>query len=293
MRILVTGGSGFVGSALVRRLTGHEVIITGRNNEQHTNSPCISYTFHDLDWKTISPIDIVFHQAAITDTTYKPDEDFYFVNVLCAQALFNDALFHGCKKFVYASSCAVYGASEKPFKETDATPSTPINAYGSSKILFDEWAMPWGREHNVNVVGLRYSNVYGEGEGHKGKSSSMIYQLMQQMKSGRPRLFKWGEQQRDFVHIDDIIDANLLAAEVKESGVFNVGSGNPTSFNKIVAILNEVLGTNHEPEYFDNPIATSYQNYTSCDLTKSTQILGYTPKANLKEGIERYVKSSS
>lgn len=294
-RILITGGSGFVGSALVRRLVsqGHEVLITGRAKEQTINTPCLSYTFHDLDWNTISPIDIVYHQAAITNTTHKPDKDFYFVNVQCAKTLFYDALRHGCKKIVYASSCAVYGKSDKPFREEDANSSTPINAYGSSKILFDEWAIPWGQENGILVVGLHYSNIYGVGEEHKGHSSSMIYQLMQQMRSGPPRLFKWGEQKRDFVHIDDVVGANLLAACSKECGVFNVGSGNPTSFNRIVEVLNKIMGTNYTPDYIDNPIAAHYQNFTQCDLTKSTAVLGYRPKVELEEGVAGYVKNAS
>ena len=282
-----------MGSALVRRLIGlgHEVLITGRSSEQQTNTPCLSYTFHDLNWRAISPIDVLYHQAAITNTTHKPDQDFYFVNVQCAKTLFYDALRHGCRKLIYASSCAVYGRSEQPFKETDANPNTPINAYGSSKILFDEWAIPWGQENDAIVVGLRYSNVYGCGEGHKGKSSSMIHQLMQQMRVGRPRLFKWGEQRRDFVNVDDVVDANLLASESKESGVFNIGSGQPASFNRVVEILNEAMNKNLEPEYFDNPILSNYQNYTECDLAKSTMILGYVPKIDLRSGIHQYVKN--
>lgn len=280
MRCLVTGGSGFIGSVLVRCLLdlGHEVLITGRQNEQKVSAPCLSYTFHDLHWKSISPIDIVFHQAAITDTTHKPEKDFYFVNVHCAKDFFEKALLHGCKKFIYASSCAVYGTSHQPFHEKETNPS---NAYGASKLQFDQWAIPWGEENKVSVIGLRYSNVFGNGEEHKGKSASMIYQLMQQMKVGRPRLFKWGEQQRDFVHIDDVVDANLLASETKATGVFNVGSGRATSFNQIVAILNKVLGTNWEVEYFDNPYE-GYQEFTQCDLEKSNKILGYSPKGDIE-----------
>jgi len=292
-RILVTGGSGFVGNALVRRLMtdGHEVFITGRSNEQPTKAACISYTFHDIDWNSISPIDVVFHQAAITNTTHKPDRDFYFVNVQCSKALFGDAVRHGVKTIVYASSCAVYGQSQEPLREEDANPSTPINAYGRSKILFDEWAIPWAKEQNILVVGLRYSNVYGMGECHKGKSASMIYQLMQQMLSGKPKLFKWGEQARDFVHIKDVINANLLATTAKTSSVVNVGSGKATTFNQIIELLNKALKTNHSPEYFDNPYIGNYQNYTVCDLNKSNSVMNYTLKINLEEGIEDYVKN--
>lgn len=295
MRCLVTGGTGFIGSCLVRKLIslGHKVFITGRANEQDTNIPCLSYTFHDLNWKTISPIDIVFHQAAITNTTHKPDSDFYFVNVQCSKTLFFDAARHGCRKFIYASSCAVYGNQKPPFHELEANELTPINPYGASKMLFDQWAISWAKV-GLSVIGLRYSNVYGPiGESHKGESASMIYQLMCQMREGRPRLFKWGEQERDFIHVDDCVHANLLAIETKGSGVFNIGAGKSTSFNRIVELLNKSMKTSLSPEYIDNPFEGSYQNHTVCDLSQAKQFLGYEPQITVENGIEDCVRTTS
>lgn len=291
MRILVTGGTGFIGSAVTRELKarGHAVYITGRKNEQDVDTPCLGYTFHNIDWSAIDPIDVVFHQAAITDTTHEPDSDFYFVNVHYAKNLFYEAARHGVKRIVYASSCAVYGSLPSPFREEDATVDTPINPYGSSKLIFDQWAMPWAKEAGIIACGLRYSNVYGPGEEHKGKSASMIWQLARQLIEGKnPKLFKWGEQERDFVHIDDVVNANMLAAESPQSGVFNVGYGAATSFNDIIKILKDYLGIDRPTDYIDNPIADKYQNRTVCDLTKSTSVLGYRPQTGVYDGIRRY-----
>jgi len=295
INILVTGGSGFVGWNLTWQLLeeGHEVWTTGKPTKENPLdlSRCLGYSFHDLNWQVVSdnirnslpPIDVVFHQAALNDTTHEPESDYYEVNVRQAIALFEGAYNAGCRQFIYASSCAVYGASSEPFQEF-ATPS-PLNAYGESKALFDEFAM----QCQSKVTALRYSNVYGLGEKHKGKSASMIYQLARQMNCHqRPKLFKWGHHQRDFVHIDDVVRANLLALNAP-GGIYNVGSGIPTSFNEVVKILNEECGTHLEPEYIDNPYEAVYQNYTCVDLTKSREILGYEPQVSIKEGIHRYL----
>jgi ADP-L-glycero-D-manno-heptose 6-epimerase len=118
----------------------------------------------------------------------------------------------------------------------------------------------------------------------------MVYQLYKQMREGkRPRLFKWGEQRRDFVYVKDVIRANLLAMEKDVSGIFNIATGMARSFNEIVSILNQLLGTNLEPDYFDCPY-DFYQNYTQADITKAKELLGYEPQYSLEEGIKDYLK---
>ena len=141
-----------------------------------------------------------------------------------------------------------------------------------------------------NIVGLRYFNVYGPREAHKGVPASMILHLSRQMKEGkRPRIFKFGEQQRDFVYVKDIVQGTLRAMEAKESGIYNLGSGRPRSFNELIAILNKSLGTNFEPEYFDNPHA-HYQNLTEADLTNVRKALGYEPQFSIEDGVADYMR---
>jgi ADP-L-glycero-D-manno-heptose 6-epimerase len=141
------------------------------------------------------------------------------------------------------------------------------------------------------IVGLRYFNVYGPGEDHKGKFASMIHQLAKQMRAGkRPRIFTAGEQKRDFVYVDDVVQANLKAMTVKSGGVYNVGCGQAFTFNQVVAELNRVLGTNLPPDYFENPYSFT-QDWTQADLTESRRALGYEPKYDLAKGVEAYMES--
>jgi ADP-L-glycero-D-manno-heptose 6-epimerase len=141
------------------------------------------------------------------------------------------------------------------------------------------------------IIGLRYFNVYGPGEGHKAKFASMIGQLARQMRAGkRPRIFYDGEQRRDFVYIDDVIAANYAAMQCPLTGVFNVGCGASYSFNKVVAQLNRVLKTDLPPEYFENPYSF-FQTWTEADLTQSRKVLKYDPKYDLARGIDAYFAS--
>jgi ADP-L-glycero-D-manno-heptose 6-epimerase len=152
----------------------------------------------------------------------------------------------------------------------------------------EDLARQYAPRLNHPIVGLRYFNVYGPGEQHKGKFASMIHQLAKQMIAGkRPRIFAPGEQKRDFVYIDDVVQMNLLAAQSKETGVFNVGAGASGSFNDVVAQLNRVLKTDLPPEYFENPY-DFFQTLTEADLTQSRKVLGYAPKYDLAKGIDAY-----
>lgn len=295
MRALVTGGTGFIGSNLALKLKelGHDTWITGTTGEQDIpefRGRVLPQEFWQLDWKPLGPIDVVFHQAAITDTRVLDRAEMFRVNVESALELFTQAAAHGCKRIVYASSCALYGDVPPPFREEG--PFRPLNPYGESKLALDERAMAFAREHaGVTVVGLRYSNVYGPREAHKGPMASMIFQLAQQMRKGNPRIFKWGEQKRDYVWIDDVVHANLLATEAAASGIYNCGSGMATSFNEVIAALNDVLSLQRAPEYIVNPFRGRYQGFTQCDMTRARERLGFVPRTAFRDGIRAYAAS--
>jgi ADP-L-glycero-D-manno-heptose 6-epimerase len=173
----------------------------------------------------------------------------------------------------------------------ESQPPQPLNVYAFSKLAMERLAGKY-REHLAQpIVGLRYSNVYGPGEAHKGKFASMIYQLAKQMRSGkRPRIFRAGEQKRDFVYIDDVVQANLQGAQSRVSGNFNAGAGASWSFNEVIAQLNRVLGSKLQPEYFENPYSFT-QDWTQTDLTESTKQIGYVPQFDLTKGINAYSAS--
>jgi ADP-L-glycero-D-manno-heptose 6-epimerase len=140
------------------------------------------------------------------------------------------------------------------------------------------------------IIGLRYFNVYGPREAHKGSPASMIYHLSKQMKAGqRPRIFKHGEQKRDFVYVKDAVEGSIRALDAQTSGIYNLGSGQALSFNELVDVLNKCLATNFQPDYIDNPHA-HYQNFTQADLTKVRSALGYEPRFPLEDGVRDYMQ---
>lgn len=190
---------------------------------------------------------------------------------------------------VYASSAATYGSLPSPQTEGVEKPENP---YGYSKYIMDQIANRFAKENkDMTIVGLRFFNVYGSREFYKAKTSSMVIQLGHQILNGKPPRLFYGSDKiyRDFVYIKDVIQANIIACNPKQNGVYNVGSGIPRSFKDIVDILQKNLKTNFKIDYFKNPY-TGYQMHTKADITLSQANLGFSPKFNLEDGIEDYVQ---
>lgn len=293
-KILVTGGTGFVGSHLVRALldAGHHVLITGTQGEQTSECGIVGYQLVDLDWSKLEALDATFHLAANNDTLDLDYDRQVKANWDEPTRMFFKLQERGCKNFVYASSCAVYGDSPAPYIEGVTKPK-PLNPYGTSKAMFDENAMEFSKTSKVKIVGLRYSNVYGPGEEHKGRRSSMIHQILSKIRANESvSLFKYGEQQRDWVYIKDVIAMNLAALEYKDSGIFNCGSGEARSFNDIVGIMNNLLNKNVVPTYIDNPCQDRYQNHTQCCMEKAAKLMNFKPSWKLEDGLKDFVSST-
>ncbi len=302
MRILITGGAGFIGSnvafALQERYpqaslyvlddfsSGHFKNLIGFKGQVITADIKERGTWEELRYRFA--FDVIFHKAAITDTTVSDQYLMMRTNADSFRYILELALEWGAK-VIYASSAGVYGNTPAPMRED--TGLEPENVYGFSKLSMDYIAQEYTQRYpELKVIGFRYFNVYGRGESYKGKTASMIYQLYLQMKAGkRPRLFKWGEQRRDFVYIEDVVQANLLALEKDVSGIFNIGTGEARSFNEIVEILNRELSTNYEPDYFDCPYEF-YQEFTQADISRAKVELGYGPQFSLEEGIKDYIR---
>jgi ADP-L-glycero-D-manno-heptose 6-epimerase len=300
--IVITGGAGFVGSNLVHEIAKRHpeadltVVDDFRSgsfkNLEGFKGDVIGGDLTNLDLKHYfggRKVDLVFHLASITDTTDHNQLRQVRDNVESWRNLLT--YFEGRKtRLVYASSAATYGIAAG-INRLEQEPK-PANVYAFAKVQLENLAHRWARENPKQiVVGLRYFNVYGPREAHKGAASSMILQLAQQMRRGQaPRLFKHGEHLRDFVYVKDIVNCTILASRARASGVYNAGSGVARSFNDIVTNLNRVLNTSWQPEYMDNP-HLHYQPHTEADLTQTTRALRYTSKYTLEKGIDDYAAS--
>jgi ADP-L-glycero-D-manno-heptose 6-epimerase len=301
LNLLVTGGAGFIGSNLVlglqekfpdARLTVIDDFRSGDfRNLRGYHGDFVAADLARLDWREqfgAEKFDAIFHLASITDTTVHDQFPQVHDNVESFRQLLRFAR-PARTRIVYASSAATYGAANGANLETDA--AAPANVYAFSKGIMDNLARRAAADDpQWKIIGLRYFNVYGPREAHKGEPASMVLHLSRQMKAGkRPRVFKHGEQKRDFVYVKDIVQGTLRALDANESGIYNLGSGQARSFNELIAILNESLGTNFQPEYFDNPHA-HYQNHTEADLTQVRESLGYEPEFSLETGVADYMK---
>lgn len=303
MKYLVTGGTGFIGSHIAKRLIkdGHEVIITGVPTENkvegaryiefnitpsmvHDTGAC--FRLIKTTANKIGQIDAAFLQAAVNDTTSQDEQKMFKVNYSAPRVLMAILYDFGCKKFICASSTAVYGNSPAPYVE-DKTECKPLNVYAKSKLASEKW--PTGTNDSA-VISLRYCNVYGPGEGHKGRRASMIYQLIKTMKEDiRPRLFQYGWQRRDWIYVEDVVEANLAALAHNKTDIFNCGSGGCVSFNRMIEIINTHLNTWIEPEYIPCPFKKTYQTHTECCMEKAKKILEFIPKYTIEDGIEKLI----
>lgn len=299
--ILVTGGSGFIGSNLTltlqemypaARLTVIDDFRSGDfKNLQGFRGDFVAADVSRLNWEKQfgdRTFDAIFHEASITDTTVHDQLLQTHDNVEGFRRLLEFAR-PTQTRVVYASSAATYGIGAAGAMREDQ-PAAPANVYAFSKVQLDNLARQYAKDHNAwRIVGVRYFNVYGPREVHKKAAASMIYQLYSQMKAGkRPRVFKHGEQRRDFVYVKDVVKMTISALNAPKSGVYNCGSGVAFSFNEVIAELNKNLGTSLEPDYFDNPYSF-YQPHTEADLTAAKNDLKYLPDYPPDKGIADYV----
>ena len=292
-----------MGQNLVRRLLkeGHQVTVTSTGSESKIpNVHKVLYaTLEGIDWKCVYGQDVVVHLMANNDTLCSDEEEMMRANLYGPIKLFSSAYDGGCRKFVYASSTAVYGDSPAPYNEK--TEVAPLNVYGESKAKFDEFAMIFANEKSVPITGFRFCNIYGPGEEKKGKRMSMIGQLLRQMKKDMPlTLFKDGEQRRDWVHVNDVVQAITLAigrSSMNHGEIYNLGSGASYTFNEVAQTVHEEYVKTHsikkdvQINYIDCPFPDKYQSYTECDIEKARIELGYYPGFNLRSGVRQYVEN--
>ncbi len=296
MKVLVTGGLGFIGSNLAERLLndGHEVsIIDNLHTGSLENIEAIKdkVKFFEMDSgdieKTGEKYDVIFHQGIYSSSPMYKDNPHL---VAKAQDEFISILEYAranASRVIYASTSSMYNGITPPHKE-DIVPLIK-DFYSEARISMERIAKIYNEFYSVPIVALRYFSVYGPHEKAKKGYANLVTQFLWEMKAGKsPLIFGDGTQTRDFTHVSDVVEANILSMKYEGFGVFNVGAGKSTTLNEVIKKLNEKLGTNIEPEYQENKIK-NYVMYTQADTTKAEKELGFTAKVSLDEGIERLI----
>lgn len=313
--IIVTGGAGFIGSAIVWRLNQlgkDDIVIVDELGNEDKWKNLVGLKFADfihkddfismiLDEGISFDVESIIHMGANSSTTEK-DADHLFSNnyeytkELCKYALWRDI------RFIYASSAATYGNGSLGFDDDENKLETlrPLNMYGYSKQLFDVWAKRNGALNKI--VGLKYFNVYGPNEYHKEDMRSVVHKAFEQVRdAGKVRLFKSknkdykdGGQMRDFIYVKDAVDMTLFFLDKKDkNGIFNVGTGKARTWNDLVKALFDAVGKPINIEYIDLPqhLTEKYQYFTEASLSKIRSAGYKQPTTTLEEGVTDYVKN--
>ena len=311
--IIVTGGAGFIGSALIAALNKRgidDILVVDRLGSDHRWKNLVNLQFADyVDKEEFLEMvagdvvdftaDAVFHLGACsstteTDATYLMENNFEYTKQL-AQWTAEEGI-----RFIYASSAATYGDGENGFADDEEKLETlmPLNPYGYSKQLFDLWA----KKHGLfeKIVGLKYFNVFGPNEYHKADMRSFVLKAFEQINStGKVRLFKShkpdykdGEQKRDFLYVKDAVDMTLFFYDNPDTfGIYNLGAGVARSWNDLAKAVFAAMGKKPNIEYIDMPdsVRNQYQYFTEADITKLRDI-GYDEQiTSLEKSVTDYI----
>ena len=305
MKVLITGGAGFIGSSIANTLSAdndNEVIAlddlslgTPSNLSKEVKFVKGSVMDYQLVLELCSGCDYVFHDAAKSSTPmFKNDpREGVNINVMGFMNVMESSKRNNVKKVIYASSSSIYNGLQMPFKESQII--VPKTFYESSFYCREILARSYYLENAVSSIGLRYFSVYGPNEAHKGTFANNISQFLWDIKERKsPIIYDSGLQTRDFTFIEDVVKANILAMRCDpiEYGIYNVGTGINTSFNEVIEIINNLLGTNLSPTYIKCPIK-NYVNDTLADISLAKSELGYEPKWDIKKGIKKLVDAAN
>lgn len=311
--IIVTGGAGFIGSCIVRRLNDagrNDIVIVDNISETDKwmnmrNKKYIKYVHKSkflAELPTYKNVEAIIHMGAQSATTERNFDYLWDNNFEYTKALWNYCADNQIS-FIYASSAATYGDGELGFDDRmDIDKLLPLNGYGYSKQLFDQWVKYQAKSYPSQHVGLKFFNVYGPNEYFKGSMASMVFHGYNQIQEfGKIKLFKScnpkyadGEQLRDFVYVKDICNVIMWLLQNKQvSGLFNVGTGRAQSFRELAEATFHALDMEPNIEYIDMPekLRGKYQYYTKAEMSKLYEA-GYPwPFADVENGVRDYVQT--
>ena len=300
---LVTGGAGFIGSHIVRRLLeqGHRVRVlddlsTGKAANLHEVAAQVEFVEGDIrDVPTVERamrnVEVVFHLAARASVPRSIEQPRAAndINVTGTLNLLIAAKEAGARRLVYSASSSAYGDTPVMPKAVDMCPR-PLSPYAVSKLAAEHYCAVWAHVYGLQTVSLRYFNVFGPRQDPHGPYAAVIPAFVSRMLKGQsPVIFGDGEQSRDFCFVENVVNANLLAAEVPElhGEVVNVACGERTTLNQIVADLNKLLGTSVKPDY--RPPRAGDVKHSLADITETKRLLGYEPRVMFPEGLRRSI----
>lgn len=301
--VLVTGGCGFIGSHLARTLLARgdrvrvlDSLVSGDRTNLGADLSRVELFAGDLNdlpvlTRAVKDVDLVFHQAALASVP-RSIEDPLATHAACTTGTLN--LLHtarqaGVKRVVYAASSSAYGNQPTPLKSEQDLPS-PLSPYAAAKLAAEHYCHAFFHSYGLETVCLRYFNVFGPRQDPNGPYAAVVPLFARKLLAGEaPTIYGDGLQTRDFTYIDNVVQANLLAASVPAAAglAFNVGSGQATSLLDMLAQLQQILGTNLPPIFA--PARTGDVRDSLADISRAREVLGYRPSVDLSEGLRRTV----
>jgi dTDP-glucose 4,6-dehydratase len=301
-KTLVTGAAGFIGSHIVDRLLSNCFEVTAvdnlsfgkqknfARNKGKDNFRFIKGDIRDMDLvkELVRDIDVVFHEAALISvvSSFKDPITMHDVNVTGTLNLLKACVDSNVKRFVFASSASIYGETKTlPMKE-DMTPR-PISPYAVSKLAAENYVKLFYRVYGIETVCLRYFNVYGPRQRHSHYSGVIPIFIERVLGGNAPIIYGDGQQNRDFVNVRDVVDANMLALTSGDAAgeVLNIGTGEATSVNQLAKIVLRLSGKNDLQPVYSDPRPGETRRGSCADISKAKIVLGYDPKISLEEGV--------
>lgn len=300
---LVTGGAGFIGSHICTALLGRggrvrvlDNLITGkRANLAHLGSRVEfiegSITDPEILKQAVAGVDVIFHQAAIPSVprSVKEPQLNHDANVNGTFNVLMAARDAGVKRVIFAASSSAYGETERLPKEETMLPS-PLSPYAAAKVMGEYYCQVFTRVYGLATVSLRYFNVFGPRQDPSSPYSGVISKFVTSLLADEaPTIFGDGEQSRDFTYIDNVVEANLRAAESEAAvgEIINVAIGERITLNQLLAELQQIIGTDLKPVYAE--ARAGDVRHSLADITRARKLLGYEPLVGLAEGLQRTV----